>query len=141
MTLLSIFEYMIGNTDWAVVANHNIKLILPAWVYSDRPFPVPYDFDYSGLVNAHYALADERLQFTTVKERQYLGYPRTYDELDSALKIFREKRLDMYALIDHFDLLSAKSKGEMKDYLEEFYKMILNPRSVRYNFIESAIAQ
>ncbi len=29
MTLVSIFEYMIGNTDWAVSVYHNIKLMVP----------------------------------------------------------------------------------------------------------------
>ena len=27
MTMVAMFEYMIGNTDWSVYANHNIKLM------------------------------------------------------------------------------------------------------------------
>ena len=141
MTQVSIFEYMIGNTDWAVVANHNIRLISPIRDSSDRPIPVPYDFDYSGLVNTFYAVPDERLNFKTVKERQYLGFPRSYSEIDNELNIFREKRAEIYALINHFELLTLKSREEMTEYLNEFYETISKPEMIKYNFIENAIAQ
>ena len=52
-TLSAMFEYMIGNLDFSLIAEHNFKLV-------QRPnlavFPIPYDFDYSGLVDASYAL-------------------------------------------------------------------------------------
>jgi hypothetical protein len=141
MTLVSIFEYMIGNTDWAVQANHNVKLILLSADSSARPFPVPYDFDYSGLVNTFYAVPDERLNFESVRQRKYLGFPRPYAELEEELNIFREKKSAIYALINNFSLLTQKNRKEMTAYLDEFYEMIDDPSKVKYNFIETAIAQ
>jgi hypothetical protein len=141
MTQISLFEYMIGNTDWAVIAEHNIKLISYAGDSSGKPFPVPYDFDYSGLVNAFYAVPDEKLNFESVKQRQYLGYARSYNEIESELNIFREKKAEIYSLINHFELLTLKSREEMTDYLDEFYKIAGEPEMVKYHFIENVRAQ
>ncbi len=141
MTLISIFEFMIGNTDWAVIADHNIKLILPASDSSGKPFPVPFDFDYSGLVNTYYAVPDERLEFKTVKERQYLGFPRPYIEIENELNLFREKKPEIFALINHCERLTLKNREEMTEYLNEFYKIISNPGMVKYNFIDKAKSQ
>ena len=52
MATLDVFEYMIGNTDWSAVFNHNVVLIRDA---AGRATAVPYDFDFSGLVDAEYA--------------------------------------------------------------------------------------
>lgn len=141
MTLLSIFEYMIGNTDWALSANHNIKFIMPSGDSSARPFAIPFDFDFTGLVDAYYAIPDERLNFKNVKQRRYLGYPRNMEELEEVLKIFRLQKTNIYGLINHFNLLTSKSKEEMTGYLDEFYEMIDHPDQVRSNFITNAIVQ
>ncbi|HEX3385475.1 MAG TPA: hypothetical protein VHS53_09820, partial [Mucilaginibacter sp.] len=80
MTMVAIFEYMIANTDWSVPADHNIRLIHSKTDSSSRPYVVPYDFDFSGLVNTSYSAPDERLGISTVRERIYRGFPRTMDE-------------------------------------------------------------
>ena len=67
ITFVSIFEYMIGNTDCAVPNHHNIRLIVPLTDTFARPYPVPYDFDYCGVVNAPYAIPDENLDITKCK--------------------------------------------------------------------------
>ena len=49
---MTIFEYMISNLDMSLSAQHNVKVVeVPA----GTKYPVPYDFDYSGLVNASYS--------------------------------------------------------------------------------------
>lgn len=67
----SVFQYMIGNTDWSVQYLQNIKLIA-----SDThalPSIVPYDFDHSGLVNAPYAHPAAALELTSVKRKAVSG--------------------------------------------------------------------
>src|SRR4029079_8149799 len=92
MTFGSIFQYMIGNTDWAVGNYHNIKLIVPKTDTLARPYPVPYDFDFSGFVNAPYAVPDEKAGIRNVTERFYMGFPRTMDELTLILDVFKVKK-------------------------------------------------
>ena len=48
----SMFQFMIGNTDFSVAYQHNGKLL-----YIDKTiYPLPYDFDLCGLVDASYAI-------------------------------------------------------------------------------------
>ncbi|HET6995660.1 MAG TPA: hypothetical protein VFI06_11795, partial [Chitinophagaceae bacterium] len=51
-TLVSVFQYMIGNTDWAVPNYHNVKLMRPVTDTISFPYTVPYDFDFCGVVDA-----------------------------------------------------------------------------------------
>jgi hypothetical protein len=138
LTLVSVFEYMIGNTDWGVSPNHNIRFIVSKEDSQAYHIAVPYDFDYSGMVNAFYAIPDENLKIENVRQRQYIGFVRTYPEMEEALKIFRKKREDMYALINQFYLLSPRTRKEMTGYLDEFYEAIGSPEKVKTNLIEGA---
>lgn len=138
MTLVAIFEYMIGNTDWAVPNDHNVKLIVPKTDSSHRPYVIPYDFDYSGFVNTDYAIPDEKLPIQTVRERLYRGFPRTVEELNDALAIFKERKIAMYELINNFNLLTPKNKKEMIDYLNDFFSIINDPQQVSDIFIRYA---
>jgi hypothetical protein len=138
MTLVAIFEYMIGNTDFAVPANHNTKLIIPKADSTHRPYVVPYDFDYSGFVNTDYAVPDQNLPIQSVRERLYRGFPRSMEELNDVLLIFNEKKKAIYDVVNNFDLLTARSKKEMIDYLDEFYSIINSPDQTRQIFIMNA---
>ena len=138
MTLVALFEYMIGNTDWSVRGKHNIKTIVSKEDSASKPFAVPYDFDYSGLVNTNYAIPNEELPIKSVTERLYRGFPRTMEELNEALAVFNKQKDSVFSLINHFNLLSKNNKERMIDYLEQFYSIIKDPRDVKYTFISEA---
>jgi hypothetical protein len=138
MTTVAIFEYMIANTDWAVPVNHNIRLIHSSADSTSRPFVVPYDFDFSGLVNTTYSAPDQRLGIESVRERVYRGFPRSMEELNDALDVFKKQKENIYASINNFNLLTPVTKREMTNYLDEFYEMISNPLKVKEAFIENA---
>ena len=70
---MAVFQYMIGNTDWSIQYQQNIKLIVPDTA-ATAPIPVAYDFDHSGLVSAPYARPAEELRLHSVRERRYRGY-------------------------------------------------------------------
>lgn len=138
MTLLAIFEYMIGNTDWSVAVNHNIRLIQLKENPSSMPYAVLYDLDWSGIVNTDYAVPDPLLNTESVKERVYRGFPRTLEEINEALEIFKSRKDQIYALINGFEPLDAKSKKSMTSYLDDFYKLINSPKSVKSVFVDEA---
>lgn len=138
MTLISLFQYMIGNTDWSVPQYHNIKLMVPQNDTLARPYAVPYDFDYAGIVDAPYAIPNDDLGITSVKERLYRGYERTMEELQEALDIFKEKKDRIMFTIDNFALLSKRTRQEMTGYLEGFYETIDDKHSLRRIFISNA---
>jgi hypothetical protein len=119
---MAIFFYMIGNTDWSVPNQHNCK-ILSSLVFgnSNLGLIVPYDFDYSGLVNADYAIPGESLGIESVLERRYLGICRSEDTFINALREFSDKKEEFYKVINNFTLLAEKERKEMIRYLDSFY--------------------
>lgn len=138
MTLVAIFQYMIGNTDWAVPNYHNIKLMRPVTDSISFPYVIPYDFDFCGLVDASYATPDENLGTTSVKERVYRGFPRSMEELQSVLAIFREKKDDIKKMVISFEPLSLTYREELMSYLDEFYSLIARKNLVEEAFIDNA---
>lgn len=141
MTKVAVFQYMISNGDWSVPNNHNIKLIFDKSNPAYLPYAIPYDFDHSGFVNASYALPNEILGTETVTERVYRGFPRGMEELQSTLEVFRNKKNQIYSLINNDPHLSSRNKKEAIDYLEDFYRTINNKRDVQSIFIDNARTQ
>ncbi len=138
MALTAIFEYMIGNTDFGVIANHNTRLLHSNTDSSNRPLIVPYDFDFSGFVNTSYSNPDPRLDITSVRTRLYRGFAEPPDVINEVVDIFKKQKDSIYALINNFNLLSSKSKNELTSYLDDFFKLINNPARVKYTFIQNA---
>src|SRR4051812_34763731 len=72
----AVFQHMIGNHDWSMRAApagsdccHNAELIGAA--APGATMPIPYDFDFSGLVSAPYATAPDELKISDVHQRFY----------------------------------------------------------------------
>ena len=113
---------MIGNTDWSVPIKHNV--IVFSQGFSENPnlgAKVPYDFDYSGLINADYAVPFEGLKLKSVLERRYLGLCRSQDIYTTALKEFSDKKEELIKVVNDFPYLNARTKKEMIMYLESFF--------------------
>ncbi len=138
MTLVAMFEYMIGNTDWSVYANHNIKLLQDTGAVSAKPYAVAYDFDFSGLVNAPYAIPDPMLGTESVTQRVYRGFPREIGELKEMAQHFLSKKDDVYGAINGSKYLDSRSKKDLINYLDEFYNIIKDDRKLKTEFIDNA---
>ncbi|MEO8763246.1 MAG: hypothetical protein ABI416_03120 [Ginsengibacter sp.] len=138
VTFVNLFQYMVGNVDWSIFKCHNIKLLAPKNDTLASPYPIPYDFDFCGLVNAGYASTPEDLGMASVRERLYRGFPRTLDELQAVIGIFTEKKENIMYYIDHFELCSTKCRRGMKEYLEEFYKAVSTRKNIESIFIKNA---
>jgi hypothetical protein len=138
MTMVSIFQYFIGNTDWSVPNNHNVKLIFNRENDAALPYPVAYDFDYCGLVDASYAIPNEVIGTEKVTERVYRGFPRTMEEVQTILNVFKKKKESIFSLINNFTLLNEKGRKTMISYLEDFYNTIDNNSQVKRIFIDNA---
>lgn len=135
LTLMMLFQYMIGNTDWSIYSLHNVHLIQ----LQRQPrllFPVPYDFDMAGVVNASYAVTNSRLSIRSVQERLYRGPCRSVAELETALAPFRAKKDALMAVFDSVPDLDHTSGRDGKKYLEEFFSAISRPGSVKRLFVD-----
>nr|MBA2561640.1 hypothetical protein [Chitinophagaceae bacterium] len=73
-----------------------------------------------------------------VTDRYYKGFPRTMEELLKSVLIFKEKKEVIMFNIKKFTLLNTRVKNEMIRYLEEFYQIIDDKKSLQSAFITNA---
>ncbi len=124
---MSVFDYMIGNTDWSIQYHHNVKLIL---LENERVFvPVPYDFDLTGIVSSPYAKPAEELKLRSVRERVFRGYClEDLNKLTPILDRFRMLKQQIYAVYTEAELLDQRYVASTVKYLDDFYKVINHPK-------------
>lgn len=119
---LAIFQYMVGNTDWNLTRGHNIK-----WVQiksNSSPTPIPYDFDYCGLVNAPYAVPHPQLPIKHVQERMLQWRGKSKDELIPICESFKAQKDKILQQCKAFELLDPTVQEEMVSYLESFFESV-----------------
>jgi hypothetical protein len=133
--ITSVFQYMIGNADWSYLMGRNIELVEHE---SGQIVPIPYDFDYAGLVRAPYARANATLGQTTVLDRVYLGSAKSYEELFPIFSYFKEKREELYKVINDFNAIGAEDAAMMKNYLQGFFDLIEDKDKVETELLKLA---
>lgn len=130
--LFSVFQYLIGNTDWSIPGLHNVKLIsLPGPKY----IPVPYDFDFSGLIGTHYAIPDPKIHIESVLQRIYRGPCVELDTILPVIELFISKKPEIYSLISDFEYLEQKEMEKILRYFDKFYKTLNNDHKIKREFI------
>ncbi|HET6769775.1 MAG TPA: hypothetical protein VFH08_20345 [Chitinophagaceae bacterium] len=130
---MSIFQYLIGNTDWSVQYLQNIRLIKTDSFA--QPITVPYDFDHSGIVNAPYAHPPEELLMKSVQERRYRGYCiRDMTVFEKPIALYNGIKSDIYNLYTTCNLLDEKYVKSVTKYLDGFYATINNSKNWQRDF-------
>ena len=137
LTEAYLFQYLIGNTDWSIPGLHNICLIKSKDPSIPKPYVVPYDFDYAGIVNTNYAIPDEQLGTESVRERVYRGVCLSESDLFKAAALFIEKKQSIYNIYENERLLNKNTKRSTIKYLDEFYSIMENENKFRRYIIES----
>ncbi len=134
-SLIHVFEYMIGNTEYSVMRSepdkdccHNIDLMAPKGV--SLYTPLAYDFDFAGFVNAPYAEPNPRYKLPTVRVRLFKGHCKYDEQLQKTIVYFHEKKDRLYQIIDEQDLLTSVSAASVRKYIDTFYERIAEPADV-----------
>lgn len=132
---MTVFQYMIGNKDWYETTRHNIVIIQPDDT-TQAPYALPYDFDFSGFINADYTkpkgVPDEMLE----NRRVYKGLCYTTEEFEEVFDFFRGLRSDFNALIMNQEGISKFSKKQAVRYLDEFYYTLENKDQFKKEFLD-----
>ncbi len=129
---MALFMYLIGNPDYSVFGRHNVK-ILGLEDFGSRGYtPVPYDFDYSGLVDAYYAIPGEELGIESVTERYYLGACRDDADYQLAIDQLAGLRGEILELVQDFPLMDSRVKRNMIGYLESYFIESEGPNFIKY---------
>jgi hypothetical protein len=127
----AMFEHMIGNHDWSMHAGpagedccHNAKLIGAGGVSPGAVIPVPYDFDFSGLVNAPYATTPDELRISSVRERFYRGYCIHKQQSAVVAAQMRSTRPQLLAALTTTPGLEPRTVARATSYLDGFFSQI-----------------
>jgi len=135
-----VFQYFIGNTDWSISGLHNMELLSQL---DGTVIPIPYDFDFSGAINARYATTDPSLTINRVRERLYRGYCGPPEEVTKVVALFKEKKDAIYALYkDQIgQLMNPRIVKETLEYYDDFYHTVKDSRSVEREIVDECLGK
>lgn len=124
----SLFQYLIGNADWDLKMQRNIKVLSS---FSDEKlYVIPYDFDFSGLVNADYAIPNPDYGLFSVRDRVFLG---ASEELVPATTYFLSKEKEILELCKRTKLLNRESRNDIVNFLFYCFREMENgPRDIQF---------
>ncbi len=143
LNLTSVFQYLIGNTDFSPVMAapgqdccHNQTIFA---LEGEPNYTVPYDFDQSGLVNAPYATPSPQFGLRTTRERLYRGRCVNNGYLPGTLQLFNDKREDIEALVHNQEGLTKGTSRLMLTYIKQFYDTINKPKRLDREIVKKCI--
>jgi hypothetical protein len=134
--MLSIFQFMVGNTDWQIANLQNMRLVKLNDAAEPKPYAIPYDFDYTGMVNASYAIPADVLEIESIRERLYWGKCYPEEDIVAAIERFYKNKDAIYQLYQNFGLFDKGSLKYSLNYLDSFYKIIEDEKKWQYYFVD-----
>lgn len=121
LVLVSLFSYLIGNSDWDVLLEKNLRIFqIPG---KPDPILLPYDFDWSGAVGAHYTGLGEDYPYRKLKG-PYADATR-YRRWLNHLLARQEMILDLYRNCEWFS--SRRERKESMAFIEASFERMRSP--------------
>ena len=141
-SLVGLFMYQIGNTDFSIIAAaegdeccHNAKLLVNE---TGRYFPIPYDFDSSGFVDANYAAPPgPSVGNSNNRSRMYRGFCIEPEQLNAAVARITAERDNTYAIVSDTSHVSDRTANRSIRYLDDFYEVMNDQRRFQREIIEN----
>ncbi len=140
----ALFQQMIANHDWSMRAGpqgkdccHNAELIGP--LGTGTVVPIPYDFDFSGFVDAPYATPPEQLHIGSVRQRVYRGYCVHNADVLAAARQMRDDRPQLMAAITSTPGLEPDTASHAIAYLDGFFADIASDDAVNSTLLKRCV--
>jgi len=131
---LSVFQYLIGNKDWFISSRKNIVIMQPKDT-SMGLYAVPYDFDFSGFVNAEYTKPRGIPENLLTDRRQYRGLCFTDDEFKEIFAFYQELRPAFDSIIDNQKFIPNYNKKQILRYVDNFYTLTESSDLIKQEFL------
>ena len=143
---VAVFEYMIGNLDWALQAGppgedccHNTRPIGVTETAASNLIPLPYDFDFSGLVSAPYATPPEQINVSSVRTRVFRGFCAHNEQTRAVAAEFLAARLRLEAVLASAPDLDERNRTRALSYLQAFFEDIATPEAIEANLVRACL--
>ena len=140
----ALFQHMISNHDWSMRAGpkgreccHNAELMGP--LAPGATIPVPYDFDFSGFVDAPYATPPDQLKIHSVRDRMYRGYCIDNADVVAAARQMRDERPQMMAAVTSTPGLDPGTAKRAIGFLDGFFADIASDEAVSKNLLARCV--
>ena len=125
---MAMFQYMIGNDDWFVTSKHNMTVVEKN--SNETMYAVPYDFDWSKLVDASYTKPEGAQDYQLEERRTYKGLCLTEEEFQEQKDLFLAKKEEILATIEGETELKKKYVNTARRHVLNFYKILERPKSL-----------
>lgn len=142
---VALFQHMLGNHDWSMRAGpqgagccHNGKLIGPL-PGSTLLVPVPYDFDFSGFVDAPYATPPDQLKIADVRQRLYRGYCAHNPQALRAAAEMNAAKGDLMGIVSSTPGLQPKARDRALAYMQQFFAEIASDETMRAKVFKTCL--
>jgi hypothetical protein len=131
----ALFQHMIANHDWSMRAPsagkaccHNAEML--GVLAPGAAIPIPYDFDYSGLVGAPYAVPPEQMNLASVKSRYYRGFCAHNGQALAVAQQFRAARPQILGVLAQTPGLDSRTISRAASFLNGFFADIATDQDV-----------
>ena len=138
-SLVALFMFLIANTDYSMIAGkpdedccHNTKPLADG---NGRIYPLPYDFDSTGYVDANYAEVSAGLGQNSIKDRIYRGFCVDPAVMAASLQTVRDQQAAILAIAADTTLVSARKSKQAVRLLERSFDIINDERRLQREII------
>ncbi|MCB0543960.1 MAG: CotH kinase family protein [Saprospiraceae bacterium] len=121
--MVIMFQYLIGNTDWEFAMHRNVELFHNS--KDGKIIALPYDFDFSGLVSAPYAVPSSDSGLKSTRDRFLMSGEMDESALKAAINLMKEKEEALYEVC-RSEYLSKSASNDMRRFLGSFFKKMKN---------------
>jgi hypothetical protein len=140
----ALLQHMVANHDWSMRAGpaghdccHNAELIGP--LGPGAAIPIPYDFDFSGFVDAPYATPPDELHLASVRQRVYRGYCLHNNDALVAARQMRDARPQLMGAITSTPGMQPDTASKAIAFLDGFFADIASDDVVNSKLLRRCV--
>lgn len=131
LAMVHLFNYMIANKDFDVQVRQNVKIVERS---GKKPLVIPYDFDWSGMVNAPYTKLRAETGPVYEDRQRYQPLCLSEEAYAKLIEQFEARKDKIFALYDQSPYLAEEQVKEMLGYYTQFYRTLSKRKTVREVF-------
>lgn len=118
---MTLFQHMIGNADWSVLEScRNVKVVRKG----DKLIQIPYDFDFSKMVNAPYANTTLNHNARLINAEALAGRNKGKNGFRDSIELFNRKKTGIIRLVKKSKLIKKSDRKRIIDSINRFYQEI-----------------
>lgn len=128
-----VFNYMIGNLDWSIGHQKNLKFVE---LGKNKPLIlVPYDFDLCGIVAPEYFKLNSKFNQKSLADRFCKGKFENEIAMLQTVEKFQQLKSDFVNTYQDLTTLERKHQRRMTRYLASFYGILADEEELEEVFL------